>query len=72
MATEIEISDDVAWDFARLAYSEFLYNGGSTFDVAIFNARRSFLSNYKSLIGFTYSYYGLGNLQRPEIRREVA
>lgn len=72
IATEIEITDNAAWDFAKLVYSGFLHKEGSAFDVAIFNARRAFLSEYESLIGFTYSYYGLGNRLRPIAGKEAA
>lgn len=62
VATEIEIDDRAAWDFAKRVYSGFLSSTDTTFDLAIFNARRGFLIDFDSLIGFTYSYYGLGNL----------
>lgn len=66
VATEIEISDTAAWDFAKRVYAGFLAGDSSVFDVAIFDARRAFLRDFESLIGFTYSYYGLGNLQLTE------
>ena len=72
IATEIEITDEAAWEFAKLVYTEFLQEQSATFDVAIFNARRAILNKNKSLIGFTYSYYGLGNLLRPKIAKEAA
>ncbi len=64
IATEIEITDQAAWDFAKLVYSHFLEEEDTLFDIAIFKARRAFLDQFGSLIGFTYSYYGLGNISK--------
>lgn len=62
LATEIEITDQAAWDFSQRVYSDFLGGTESSLCFSVFSARRRFLADYDSLIGFTYSYYGLADV----------
>ena len=63
IATEIEVDSEIAWRFCNSVYEYFLNYSCRSIQRALFYGRRRLVRDHGSLIGYTYSYYGIRDLK---------